>query len=692
MLKKKIFDIIVCVHNSPHFLRWCLDSIFNHSNPENFNLLIVNDFSDDVTKNLIKEFQSKYKDIIEVITNKENLGYVKSANIGIQKSISENIILVNSDVIVTENWLEKFQDALKQDPKIGLISPLSNNAVNLTIKMPPGFDYIQMNEFLEKFSRKLYPDAMTVMGHCLLITRKVIETIGVFDEIYSPAYTEETDYHFLAINNGFRAVIADDTYVFHKGEGSIQNRNELLVKHLKIFFSRYKKQFKKLLAEYDRKDELGYLRDKKTQFPHFKKFFYKPHYDVVFFLPGLVAGIGGIATVVDIVNGLVLSGLNANIAYLGKKAIDMDMLFEPIQYDDIKQLLAFPPNTKVLIATEYGTVEAVTQIAKSHNIQSAYFLQDYEGWFEPQRILDFVKKTYHKIENRIVVSHWLKKMLEEQDKCQSTVINDGVPEDFFYPQQKIPKEIEQLRKTCKIIVLSLLSENERRGSVYFCQAMKELLQETTDIGFVVTQRSQEGFEDFDDQRFLNLGMLPRKKMPIYFSGCDIIVDSSLYHGFGLPALEGMSCGLGAIITDVQIDYAKNNTNCISVQPRNVRQIKEAILKLRDDPTLLSNMKKEARKTATEFSWKNQIPKFVKFFTELISSYDKTKSRPDFRYEKLLSYKDVSKVVESRKITPQPANYSQEIPSPRKIFGMFKFYSRQHGFLIACRESLKWLFK
>jgi len=692
LINKKTFDIIICVHNSPRYLRWCLDSIFKYSKLDIFNLIIVDDNSNNITKNLIQEFQSQHPENIEVLTNEKNLGYVKSANSGIQKSISENIILLNSDVVVTNNWLEKFESALKKDSKIGLISPLCNNAANLTVKMPPGFDFVQMNEYFEKNSKKIYPDAMTIVGNCLLITRKVIEKVGLFDEIYSPAYTEETDYHFKAINQGFRAVIADDTYVFHKGESSIQNRNELLKKHLKIFFSRYEKQFKKLLAEYDRKDELGYLRDKKTQFLHFKKFFYKPHYDVVFFLPGLVAGIGGITTVVDIVNGLVLSGLNANIAYLGKKAIDMDMLFEPIQYDDIKQLLAFPPNTKVLIATEYGTVEAVSQIAKSHNLQSAYFIQDYEGWFEPQRLLDFVKKTYHKIENRIVVSHWLKKMLEEQDKCQSTVINDGVPEDFFYNQQKIPKEIEQLRKTCKIIVLSLLSENERRGSVYFCQAMKELLQETTDIGFVVTQRLQEGFEDFDDQRFLNLRMLPREKMPIYFSGCDIIVDSSLYHGFGLPALEGMSCGLGAIITDVQIDYAKNNTNCISVQPRNVRQIKEAILKLRDDPTLLSNMKKEARKTAIEFGWKNQIPKFVNYFHELISSYDETKPRPDFRYEKLLSYKDVPKVVESRKITPQPANYSQGISSPRQIFGMFMFYSKQHGFLIACKESLKWLFK
>ena len=647
LLKKKTFDIIVCVHNSPSYLRWCLDSIFRHSRSDVFNLIIVDDFSDDVTKNLIHEFQSKRPENIQVVINQKNLGYVKSANIGIQKSISENVILLNSDVVVTKNWLGKFEAGLKKDPKIGLISPLCSNAANLTVKIPPGSDFVQMNEYFEKNSKKNYPDAMTVVGHCLLITRKVIEKVGLFDEIYSPAYTEETDYHFKAINNGFRAVTADDTYLFHKGEGSIQNRNELLEKHLKIFFSRYGKQFKKLLAEYEIRDELGYLREKKTLFPLYDKYSFKPNYDVVFFLPALVAGIGGIVTVVDIVNGLIRAGLKANIAYLGKKSLDMTLLFEPIQYDDIKQFLAFPPNTKTLVATQYGTADSVSQVAASHSIQSAYFIQDYEGWFEPNTLLDFVKKTYKKIKNRIVVSSWLQKMLKEQDNCDSTLINVAVSHEELYNQDKIPPEIESLRKNCRIIVLSLLNENERRGSVYFIQAMKELLASTDDIGFVVTQKLEHNFIDFENDRIVNLDMIPREKIPLYFSSCDVIVDCSLYHGFGLPGLEGMSCGLAGIITNVQIDYAKDNVNCILVDPKNVAQIKNAIIKLRDNQQLLLNMKKEARKTAIEFSWERIIPKYLNYFKKLITLYNTTRARPDFRYEKLLSLKNVGNIVETQ---------------------------------------------
>ena len=76
-----------------------------------FNLIIIDDFSDNVTKSLIQDFTTNHPDTIQVITNTQNLGYVKSANVGIKNSISDNVVFLNSDVIVTDNWLEKFHAA-----------------------------------------------------------------------------------------------------------------------------------------------------------------------------------------------------------------------------------------------------------------------------------------------------------------------------------------------------------------------------------------------------------------------------------------------------------------------------------------------------------------------------------------------------------------------------------------------------
>ena len=218
-------------------------------------------------------------------------------------------------------------------------------------------------------------------------------------------------------------------------------------------------------------------------------------------------------------------------------------------------------------------------------------------------------------------------MLKEQDNCDATKINVGISSNEFYPHENIPKKLLALRKNCKIIVLSLLSENERRGSIYFVQAAKELLRSTKDIGFVFTQRSENQFFDFTDERLLNLELLPRDKMPQYFSGCDVIVDSSLFHGFGLPGLEGMSCGLAGILTNVELDYAKNGENCILVEPKNVNAIKNAIIKLRDNKELLTKNKKSAREAAKNFDWKKIIPEYEEYFNKIISNFDEEKLRP-----------------------------------------------------------------
>ena len=283
-------------------------------------------------------------------------------------------------------------------------------------------------------------------------------------------------------------------------------------------------------------------------------------------------------------------------------------------------------------------------------------------------------------------------MLKEQDGYESNVINVGVPHEDFYKLDKIPEELDELKKNCKIIVLSLLSEYERRGSVYFVEAIKEILSTTTDIGFVVTQRSTNNLIDFEDKRLLNLGMVTREMLPKYYSGCDIMVDASLFHGYGLPGLEGMSCGLAGLLTNVEIDYAKDGYNCILVEPKHTNQLKKAIIKFRDKPELLKEMKANARKTAIEYSWERLVPVYFDYFKKLLASFEENKKRPDFSYQKLMSYKDMTEIIKSQKITQRPGKINKQTPTARELLKGFVYYSKEQGFLVAIKESWKWLFK
>jgi glycosyltransferase involved in cell wall biosynthesis len=528
-----------------------------------------------------------------------------------------------------------------------------------------------------------------VCSFCLLIRRDVVDAIGWFDPIFSPGYGEESDYHLRAVTSGFRAVVADDTYVYHRGETSFKNRTELWAERLKIFSRRWSGEYDRLLAEYERRDELGYLRDRQTTMPLFEKYSYVPTYDVVFILPGLRSRIGGIYTVAEIVNGLVESGKHANVGYFGEKNLDADLLFEPIRYSDNEELLAFPPPTKILVATEYRTVYPVARAHESCGTSPVYFIQDYEGWFEPLSLLSVVKATYGRIDRRIAISRWVHDMIEQEDGYESTVINVGVADDDFYKRNKIPVELEDLRRNHKILVFASLIGYERRGSAYFIQAMKELLSTTRDIAFVVTQSPDKRLLDLSDPRIVSVGLIDRSQMPAYLSACDIIVDASLYHGFGLPALEGMSCGLAAVMTDVQVEYARNGLNCILIEPRSVKQLKGAILRLRDDPDLLSRMKEEARKTAVEYSWRNLLPRYEAYFEELLRSV---------REPPLPLYYDYGKLLARYAFHPHGGKDSpvafpvDPLPSPSEMLRRFSVYAKRDGVKAALKFAFGWLFK
>jgi glycosyltransferase involved in cell wall biosynthesis len=405
----------------------------------------------------------------------------------------------------------------------------------------------------------------------------------------------------------------------------------------------------------------------------------------------LTAGIGGIITVIEIVNGLIRSGIHANIAYIGKKQIDLDLLFEPIYYETFEHFCTFPPESKVFVATDNGTVQYVQLLSTSHHIETAYFIQDYEGWFDKKN-LDFVKKTYSQIENKIVVSHWIQKMIKTNDNYDSTVINVGVPTEIFYKQNKTVDELKELKNNCKIIVLSLLSNYERRGSTYFIQAMREILEKYDDIGFAFTQRSHNNLVDFEDPRIINLNMIEREQMPNYFSNCDVIVDASLYHGFGLPGLEGMSVSLAPILTDVELDYAVNGENSVLIQPKNVEDLKNAIIQLYEDTELLSKLKHNARQSAISFDWNKLIPKYVDYFESLIQKFDADKIRPNFGYEKYLRTKNILEIIKSAPIIQQPSQLTKKNANPKNILASFLYDSKKFGFTHACKESIRWISK
>ena len=123
-------DIIIPIYNAYEDLQLCIDSIKKYTDLSVHTLILVNDKSPDQR---IKPYLDQLADSnIQVIHNEENKGFSANINIGMSQS-DHDVILLNSDTIVTPNWVEKMLDCAYSDSRIGTVTPLSNNATLCSI-------------------------------------------------------------------------------------------------------------------------------------------------------------------------------------------------------------------------------------------------------------------------------------------------------------------------------------------------------------------------------------------------------------------------------------------------------------------------------------------------------------------------------------------------------------------------------
>lgn len=253
---KKKCDIIIPVYNAPEWVSLCIEAI-NISDQSNVinKIIIIDDCSNSETKELLRELEKKNKKVF-CIHNEQNLGFVKSCNKGLALSNSDYIMLLNSDCLLAYDTTCRLINILENYRDVGLISPLSNNAANLSVSIPDNANYLQVDKLLYQLSDVFYP-ACTITGNCLVISRSCYEVVGGLDEAFGMGYGEETDYQFRAAQAGFKSIIAGNAYVFHKSQVSFGNNdvlNQRKKRNRDLFFDRWGDEYYRLLKEYEKND------------------------------------------------------------------------------------------------------------------------------------------------------------------------------------------------------------------------------------------------------------------------------------------------------------------------------------------------------------------------------------------------------------------------------------------------------
>lgn len=170
------------------------------------------------------------------IEHDTNVGFVASCNEAFELFAPADVVLLNSDCVVSEGWLEAMRAAAESDARVATVSVMANSATILSIPernepidgLPEGISLDEAAERVERSSLQIRPEIPTAVGHCVLIRRSALELVGPFDLIFSPGYGEEVDFSQRCMVVGLKHVLADDVYVLHHGGVSFGERSKQL--------------------------------------------------------------------------------------------------------------------------------------------------------------------------------------------------------------------------------------------------------------------------------------------------------------------------------------------------------------------------------------------------------------------------------------------------------------------------------
>ncbi|MFP7233938.1 glycosyltransferase [Bacillus subtilis] len=223
-------SIIVLTYNQLALTKQCLESIWKHTNNDCIEVIVIDNGSHDGTRDYLKQITS-----IKAIFNKTNEGFAKACNQGLEVASGDNILFLNNDTVVTNQWLEPMIKLLYQDDKIGMVGPVSNY-VSGPQQVP--VDYTNI-EGIEDFSR-LYclqqqgrsKAVLRLVGFCLLVKKKVLDEVGGFDERFVGGSFEDDDLSLRVLQAGYQLKIALDSFVHHHGHATFAGNPDLSISQL----------------------------------------------------------------------------------------------------------------------------------------------------------------------------------------------------------------------------------------------------------------------------------------------------------------------------------------------------------------------------------------------------------------------------------------------------------------------------
>lgn len=232
----KTIDVIVPVYDAYDQTVRCLNSLLASENKTSSEIIVVYDAGPDETlKRYITGLAVAGR--LTLLENERNLGFVVSVSRGMALHPDRDVILLNSDTEVANDWLDRMVTCADSDETIATVTPFSNNAEICSFPvmcqanaLPAGWSVEALDAAFAAGVSPAAVDLPTGVGFCLFIRRRALDEVGGFNEqLFGRGYGEENDFCRRVAIQGWRNVLCTNVFVYHEGGASFGEQKQARV-------------------------------------------------------------------------------------------------------------------------------------------------------------------------------------------------------------------------------------------------------------------------------------------------------------------------------------------------------------------------------------------------------------------------------------------------------------------------------
>lgn len=237
--------IVILSYGDPELTKATLYSLYKSgANYPNMEVLIVDNGSPRENIAEIKKLSESLPNT-RIIENKDNLGFAKGNNVGIEAATGEFILLLNNDTVVAPGAVSSMVGHLQRNPKIGVVGPLTNNIGN-EAKLFVEYSSMEEMRLIARDAtvghRNQYTRTRLCAYFAVMFRKADFSSFGLLSEDYSRGMFEDDDHCATIHSKGFICALAEDAFVHHHLSATFSKLGE---KKKAAIFNQNKKVFEK---------------------------------------------------------------------------------------------------------------------------------------------------------------------------------------------------------------------------------------------------------------------------------------------------------------------------------------------------------------------------------------------------------------------------------------------------------------